>query len=391
MKNCSVCHAEVQDDAKFCPECGASLLESNDTSTNALEEKNAASALQIDALEETDQNANRSTFSSSKERWYYVEDGQSVGPFNQEELLEKLNQKEITPETYIWSKGMKEWTQLHNTDLYKPELDANPLPVAEVIENGVITPIEAFENPALDLDLSKDSNETPPEPIKVSPLKDSSVRSSKEAQTPPPHKNLKENDSQDWYYVVNGRTVGPFSEAVMIRSIHQGVVDGSTYVWKEGYLDWQHLKDTPLAVHLGEAVRPNETVLPGQTPYYSNYQPGVPVRNIILYLFLTIVTCGIFEFIWLYMIASDLNKLNAQKGKKPIAEPLLVVVFSLITCNIYTIYYLWKAGNDVYELSDRRLSNNSMLLAILSLFVTPASLAILQDQINALVESGDFH
>lgn len=390
MKNCPVCHSEVQDDAKFCPECGTSFPEPNDTQTleenqEGKEVKSSDESSIPDAP--TDPSSNPMV---KKERWYYVEDGQSIGPFDRDELLEKVNQQVITPETYIWSKGMKEWTQLHNTDLYTKESVVSP--VAEVEENGVLTPIETFENVE---PINQDSNEIPPKPLQLDTKKEPIAAkvppvSPKETQTPPPHKVEDANETQDWYYVVNGRTVGPFSETVMVRNIHQGVVDGNTYVWKEGYLDWQHLKDTPLAVHLADAVRPNETVVPGQTPYYTNYQAPVTVRNIILYILLTIITCGIFEFIWLYMIASDINKLNAQKGKKPLAEPLLVVVFSIITCGIYTVYYFWKAGNDVYDLSDHRLSDSSILLAILGLFITPAALAILQDQVNALVESGEF-
>ncbi len=283
MKNCSVCQAEVPEEAKFCPECGASMVSEPETVKEEGEE--------IVSLE-TDPEA------PAVMRWYYVEDGRSMGPFDQKELFEKLTQKVITPETYVWSKGMKEWTQLHNTKVYQEQAGVFEIPVLE--EDG--QPIETFQ----ELDLNKD----PIEPVLEEPKK--------EVKTPPFHKEP-ENETQDWYYVVNGRTVGPFSETVMIHNIHKGVVDGNTYVWKEGYLDWQHLKDTPLAIHLSKATRPNETVLPGQAPYYANYQPGVPIRNIILYLLLTVVTCGIFEFVWLYMVASDLNKLNVQKGQKPIA------------------------------------------------------------------------
>ncbi|MDE5758279.1 MAG: GYF domain-containing protein, partial [Allobaculum sp.] len=288
MKNCSVCHSEVQEDAKFCPECGASFSQ-----PNTLESKNSDGQVEVEIIEESIPDASSlDSTPTKKERWYYVEDGQSVGPFDRSELLDKLSQNLITPETYIWSKGMKEWTQLQNTDVYNDGINGifSLAPVAEVIEDGVSTPIETFEAPDQSLDLNKNSNDVPPQPIKLDVQKDEiskKIPPTNPMKIPPLHKNEKEensNDTQDWYYVVNGRTVGPFSETVMIRNIHQGVIDGTTYVWKEGYLDWQHLKDTPLAVYLSDAVRPNETILPGQNQYYPNYQSGVSVRNIILYL-----------------------------------------------------------------------------------------------------------
>lgn len=387
MKNCPVCQSEVSDETKFCPECGASLTDSEDKNVNKPD-----SQVKEEPSEPTVDTSDNSSLQPDQERWYYVEDGKSVGPFGRSDFINLFMKRTIAPETYVWSKGMKEWTQLKNTQLYHDEDSPAEIPaitaVAEVIENGVVHPIETFddEENSIDLDLSKAPK---PKNQKESPVPAKAIK--KEEVTPPPHKVPEEVDeSQEWYYVVNGRTVGPFSEGVMARNIRQGIVDGLTYVWKEGFLDWEHLKDTSLAKYLNGPIQSNEAIPPkGNVPYVS-YPTTIPVRNIILYILLTLVTCGIFEFIWLYMIASDLNKLNAQKGKAPLGEPILVVILSIFTCGIYTVYYLWKAGNAVYDLSDHRLSDNSTLLALLGLFLTPASLAILQDQMNALVESGEF-
>lgn len=395
MKNCPVCQSEISEETKFCPECGASITDSEDKSLDKFEPKEETKKDES-SEDTTENNDNSSSLNSDQERWYYVEDGKSIGPFERADFINLFIEETIAPETYVWSKGMKEWTKLKNTELYHNEDDSSSdvsenTAIAEVVENGVAHPIETFEDKknSIDLDLNK-SPKPNLENTKVSSPSDTS-NAPKEI-TPPPHQETFEeiDESQEWYYVVNGRTVGPFSEGVMARNIQQGNIDGLTYVWKEGFLDWEHLKDTSLANYLNETIPSNATIPPrGTTPYVS-YPMVVPTRNIILYILLTLVTCGIFEFVWLYMIASDLNKLNAQKGKAPLAEPILVVILSIFTCGIYTVYYLWKAGNAVYDLSDHRLSDNSMLLALLGLFLTPASLAILQDQINALVESGEF-
>lgn len=113
-------------------------------------------------------------------------------------------------------------------------------------------------------------------------------------------------------------------------------------------------------------------------------------RSVLLYLLLSILTCGIFDIIWYYMVAADVNKLCVRKGRQPLADPILVLVFSLLTCGIYSVYFFWKAGTTVYELSDRRLTDNSVVLAILGWVLQPAALAVLQDQINTLVDHNDY-
>lgn len=363
MKICPVCHTESDDSAKFCQECGTAFpaetenKEDQAVSLDLNKEAEPATEEASPIVLDTEKEEMPADVQVPAERWYYVEAGKSKGPFSRDEFTDLIASGTITPATYVWSKGMNEWTYLKNTDLYTSgepaqEPAANE-GAAEFVES------ETFE-----------------EPVNANPSNGS--------------------EAQEWYYVVNSRTVGPFSEAVMIRNIQQGVLDGSTYVWKEGYADWKHLSDTPLAAYLPVGASSNTTTFTAPEnhtqPSYGMNNPAagvVPVRSVLLYLLLSIVTCGIFEIVWLYLIASDINKLCARKGRPTLTDPILVVIFSLLTCQIFSVYYFWKAGNTVYELSDRRLSDNSVVLAILGVFLQPAALAILQDQINSLVTNND--
>ena len=75
-----------------------------------------------------------------------------------------------------------------------------------------------------------------------------------------------------------------------------------------------------------------------------------------------------------------------RRGIREIGDPIIVVVLTFVTCGIYSIYYFWKAGQALYRLSGGTRSDNSVLLAVLGIFISPAALAIIQDQINDLVD-----
>lgn len=419
MKKCPVCHTEVDDGAKFCPECGSqfpadmqpeakapeaasntgtvNFVLQDDTAQdsatdhelvvspqdNELQTANTDTAV-ANTQEETQQPAPEA---KPAERWYYVEAGKSKGPFGKDQFMDLIVDGTITPATYVWTKGMDEWTCLKNTPLYNGD-STNTQPESQ--PDYYEEPASYYEEPA------------------------SSAQTAQQAYDQPAYDEASQADEeQKWFYVVKNRTVGPFSKEVMIRNTQQGILEPNTYVWCEGYDDWKHLSDTPFAQYIpsngnydnatfGNASYNNEYGSGygnngnyGNSSYnnngYGGYNTtGVQRRSVLLYLLLSILTCGIFDIIWYYMVAADVNKLCLRKGRQPMADPILVLVFSLLTCGIYSVYFFWKAGTTVYELSDRRLTDNSVVLAILGWVLQPAALAVLQDQINTLVDHNDY-
>ena len=45
-----------------------------------------------------------------------------------------------------------------------------------------------------------------------------------------------------WYVVINGEQTGPLSAADIAAKYVVGEVNENSYVWKEGFADWQHLQ-----------------------------------------------------------------------------------------------------------------------------------------------------
>lgn len=462
MKTCPVCHRESDDQARFCQECGSPLpdadpkessvveevsqadsdscpadleqdhveqtktsdqeqLEEAPTADDSLVESTQPNEAQENEQEETAEEVSAVQEEKSSTRWYYVDAGKTQGPFSPEQFEAIIVENKITPDTFIWKKGMAAWTRLKETELFV-ELGLAPVQeeVQEVSQDEVpaVTSIHEAVTELTGVVSSTASNSNPTvnkDGIPTVPT-DSEQNSTAENETA---QDAQIEEEQKWYYVYRNRTVGPFSEEVMIKKIHEGEIEGESYVWREGFRDWKHLRDTKFAAYLGSynpygggtsfvedvesqrdyanADRPlyneenyangpfDEVHPPHQGhPYYGNV--GVSPRSIILYLLLTILTCGLFEIFWLYTTVSDINRMCQRRGIREVGDPIIVIVLTFVTCGIYSIYYFWKAGQALYRLSGGTRSDNSVLLAVLGIFISPAALAIIQDQINDLVE-----
>lgn len=448
MKTCPVCHRESDDQARFCQECGTPLTDTvqeevndvdltsdvveqdvvdqnADVNTEVLEESAAeevedASALDAIQEEQAASDDEVPPYQEKEEvRWYYVEAGKTQGPFSLEQFEMIIQEGTVTPDTFIWKKGMPAWARLKETKLY---VELGLAPAQEEVQEEIpaVTSVHEAVSELTGVVSATASQTTQQGEIPTVPTNSDSIPAVDQANK---QEKPKDEEDQKWYYVYRNRTVGPFSEEVMIKKIHEGEIEGESYVWREGFRDWKHLRDTKFAEHLGgfnpygggtsfvdDMNRRNRSTLDDSPlydeenysngpydevhppynshPYYGN--AGVRTRSIIMYLLLTILTCGLFEFYWLYATASDINRLCQKRGIKDVGDPMIVVVLTLVTCGIYSIYYLWKAGRTLYRLSGETSSDNSVLLAILGLFISPAALAILQDQINGLVEDGNY-
>lgn len=188
------------------------------------------------------------------------------------------------------------------------------------------------------------------------------------------------SSSNDWYYVENNDSKGPFSESDMKGFIDSGVLTGNSFVWKTGMQDWQRLKNTELAGNKTVHVEPSFSFTTGV----------VKEKSIGLCVVLSLVTCGIYSIYWLYTIAQDLNDLCESQNQEKGAEPGLVVILSIVTCGIYLLYYLWKAGKMVSSLTrsnGHHPSDDSIVLMVLSILqLSLVSYCILQSHINGFAK-----
>lgn len=100
---------------------------------------------------------------------------------------------------------------------------------------------------------------------------------------------------------------------------------------------------------------------------------------------LSIVTCGLYSFYWMYSITNDVAQIKQDNGYR---SGGMVVLLSIVTCGIYTIYWIFVTSRDIYyseqDLS-LRTSDNTVINVVLCLFTfSIIPLAIMQSSINKI-------
>lgn len=73
-------------------------------------------------------------------------------------------------------------------------------------------------------------------------------------------------------------------------------------------------------------------------------------RDIAMYIILSIVTCGIYGYWFIYKLAQDANVVCANDGEET-PGLLVYILLSIVTCGIYSYYWTYKLAN--------RLQNNA--------------------------------
>ncbi|MFT7623050.1 MAG: putative Zn finger-like uncharacterized protein, partial [Myxococcota bacterium] len=60
--------------------------------------------------------------------WYYVQEGEQVGPVDQNGLLSALADSKITEESYVWKAGMADWLPMNSVDELRTVSSAEQVP-----------------------------------------------------------------------------------------------------------------------------------------------------------------------------------------------------------------------------------------------------------------------
>lgn len=118
-----------------------------------------------------------------------------------------------------------------------------------------------------------------------------------------------------------------------------------------------------------------------------NFSPRVPERNIALCVILSIITCGIYLYYWLYCLNEDLRTLTGNRNG---TSGGVVIFLTLITCGIYHYYWLYKQGDTIDTIKVRMGRPNGslgILYFILAFFgLGIVSYALMQNEINTLIK-----
>lgn len=110
--------------------------------------------------------------------------------------------------------------------------------------------------------------------------------------------------------------------------------------------------------------QPQTPSVPGQNTYGGFVEPnpaypaanvGTPLRtdrDLITYILLCIVTCGIYGYWYVYTMAQDANIACAEDGEET-PGLLPYILLSLITCGLYSYYWMYKLANRIQRNAPR--------------------------------------
>lgn len=122
----------------------------------------------------------------------------------------------------------------------------------------------------------------------------------------------------------------------------------------------------------------NEQDVREEVVYTSAQRRSIPVCII-----LTLVTCGIYGFYWVYKLNEDVNDLARDSEA---TGGGLVILFMIITCGIYGWYWLYKMGEKCNRIRQDNGSSH-ILYMVLGIFgLAIVSYALIQDTINTVLE-----
>ncbi len=100
-------------------------------------------------------------------------------------------------------------------------------------------------------------------------------------------------------------------------------------------------------------------------------------RNIAMGIIFSILTCGIYSIVWLWMLNNELRVANNKTLNS--GTNLLL---SIVTCGIYFIVWMYFLGREIEEAGGK---DNGVLFAVLSVFgLAIVSLGIAQHEVNEL-------
>lgn len=135
----------------------------------------------------------------------------------------------------------------------------------------------------------------------------------------------------------------------------------------------------------GQPTQPNN----GYNGYNGGNAGGkAPIKNrsLVTCILLSIVTCGIYLYVWLYNMVNDLNTASNDRNATSGGS---VILFTILTCGIYLWIWMYKAGEQLCVARQNALGyrgeNSGFLYIILCLFgLGIVSYALIQHELNQL-------
>lgn len=148
-------------------------------------------------------------------------------------------------------------------------------------------------------------------------------------------------------------TCGEPANSVNLKDLGQGAVDAANSAFNSAENELRNAAQDVANGFNGNNQSYNGGFNAGNGGNNGGQYTGIKLkedRSIVMYILLTIVTCGIYSIYFVYKLIQDVNIAMAGDGEE---TPGIVkyLLLSIITCGIYGWYWMYCLGN--------RLANNA--------------------------------
>lgn len=113
--------------------------------------------------------------------------------------------------------------------------------------------------------------------------------------------------------------------------------------------------------------------------------PQIQKRNIVLYILLSLVTCGLFGIYWFCTLNDDTNKIS---GHPEAPNGVVALLLLIVTCGIYGLFWFYNMGSRIDEAKAKRGiaggSSGALYLVLALLGFRFVSKILLQNELNNL-------
>ena len=111
------------------------------------------------------------------------------------------------------------------------------------------------------------------------------------------------------------------------------------------------------------------------------------VRSIPTLIILSIVTCGIYYYYWLYLTTKEINEFTENTA----FDPVKTILLTIVTCGIYSIFWYYKMSPVVFKEMPEKAGvpteeNKISTVFILSIFLQIVSCYFMQTKLNEIWE-----
>ncbi|WP_295160370.1 DUF4234 domain-containing protein [uncultured Brachyspira sp.] len=111
------------------------------------------------------------------------------------------------------------------------------------------------------------------------------------------------------------------------------------------------------------------------------------IKNPIQVVLLSIVTCGIYYYYWLYLTTKEIKEFTENEA----LDPLKTVLFTIVTCGIFGIYWYYKMSPVVFKELPEKVGakveeDKIKTVFILSIFIQVVSCYLMQTKLNEIWE-----